>query len=548
MLSLYHAALLLLVVWLKPAACSVDQCGSLGAQLSIPNTTVILSTYEANGTIIRLPGTVESCGGPDLVAHSTANLCRIVLVKATSTSSAVQIEAWLPDRDGWNGRLLATGNGGEGGCIDYATIQNGAGLGFASFGSNAGHNGSQGFDFFLNQPEVIQDFGHRAIHVEAEVAKEIIQQYYGSSVKKSYYAGCSTGGRQGFQNAHLYPEDFDGLLLGSPGVDWLRIVSSKGILARRIGWPDLESQSYVRPEQWKSIVDEQIRQLDPLDGVRDGIIDEPTKYRFDPETLACGTGVLNDSVCLSPQQVNSVRMAYEPIADSSGQIVYPAFELGSNTDVFSSNQKNGSAQLTYTILQDFWRGAVFNDSKWTPNNFSTADMDFALEVNPGGVNAWDSTDLSAFYERGGRIISYHGRNDETVTSALSERFYTTVQSKSNLSLNDIQSFYRLFFIPGMHHCAGGPGAWSIGNAQKYPFDSSRLDPQHNALMALVDWVESGSEPRTLVGTKYEDDDIGGNVVAQRTYCPYPSVSKWDGAGNITIASSWTCVAPSVCNS
>ncbi|KAI1473803.1 tannase and feruloyl esterase [Daldinia eschscholtzii] len=523
------------------AVCSADKCASLALNISVANSTAITYDYLLNGTTFDLPGTVESCGGPNLKARATANLCRLVLTVATSPSSEIQLEAWLPDSPTWNGRVLATGNGGIGGCIDYATIQNGAGLGFASFGTNAGHNGSVGYEFFLNQPEVINDFGHRAIHIEAEVSKELVHQYYGTKARKAYYAGCSTGGRQGFQNAHLYPEDFDGLLLGSPGVDWLHIVASKGILARRIGWPYINSSAYVRPEQWPAIVEAQIQEFDALDGVLDGIIDEPTKHRFDPISLACGTGVLNSSLCLSPQQVESVRRAYEPIVSSSGQIVYPAFELGSKTDVFSANQVNGTAKLSYTILQDFWRGAVFNNTHWTPENFSESDMDLAMSINPGQVNAAEK-DLSSFYRKGGKIISYHGRNDETVTSALSEQFFTGVQTALNVTLQDMHSFYRLFFLPGMHHCSGGPGAWSIGNAQKYPYDKKLLDSKHNALIALVSWVENGTTPETIVGTKYENDVIGGNITAQRKYCPYPLVSRWDGVNDTSLATSWKCTS------
>lgn len=263
----------------------------------------------------------------------------------------MRIEAWLPDAEAWNGRLLATGTGGEGGCIDYATVQNGAQLGFASFGTNAGHDGSEGYEFFLGKPEVINDFGYRAVHVEAQVGKEVVEQYYGRKPEKSYYQGCSTGGRQGLQSAQLYPGDFDGIIAGAPGINWLRIVASKGILARRIGWPYIHSAAYVRPEQWAAIVEKQVEDFDPLDGVVDGIIDDPTLYSFDPEILACGTGLLNDSLCLSAAQVQSVRAAYLPIADSTGQIVYPAFGLGADTSVFSDNQVDGKPELAYTILQ-----------------------------------------------------------------------------------------------------------------------------------------------------------------------------------------------------
>ncbi|KAI1759623.1 Tannase/feruloyl esterase [Hypoxylon sp. FL1150] len=167
-------------------------------------------------------------------------------------------------------------------------------------------------------------------------------------------------------------------------------------------------------------------------------------------------------------------------------------------------------------------------------------MDTAIRINPGQVNAGE-TDLSSFYQGGGKIISYHGRNDETVTSALSEQFFTGVQSSLNLTIEDIHEFYRLFFLPGMNHCSGGLGAWSIGNVQKYPYDQALLNSKHNALLALVDWVENGTAPETLVGTKYENDLIGGNITAQRTYCPYPTVSKWDGVNDSNLATSWKCM-------
>jgi feruloyl esterase len=319
------------------------------AAVAIPDAEIVSADFYANGEAIRLD-LVPSCGGPDFIANVTADVCRVVVNVPTSDFSVVRVEAWLPAaEDAWNGRFLATGNGGIGGCIDYSTMQAGAQLKFAAFGTNAGHDGETGHDFFLGHPEVINDFGHRGIHIEAETGKKIIAAYYGRSQTKSYYQACSTGGRQGFQTAHLYPDDFDGMLLGAPGVDWLHIVASKGILARRIGWPDFESSAYVRPEQWKAIVAKQIELFDGLDGVVDGVIDDPTSIRFDPELLACGTGHLNETLCLKPAQVLSVRAAYQPLTDTKGNIVYPPFEIGSNTAVFSENQVNGT-DLQYRVL------------------------------------------------------------------------------------------------------------------------------------------------------------------------------------------------------
>jgi feruloyl esterase len=478
---------------------------------SIPGSDILLAEKYAKGDVISLPETVASCGGPNTVANVTSDICRLVINVPTSDSSAIRLEAWLPNE--WNEKFLATGNGGIGGCIDYSTMQNGAQLGFAAFGTNAGHDGSAGFDFFLNQPEVINDFGYRAIHVEAEVGKQYIEHYYGTSASRSYYQGCSTGGRQGLQNAKLFPADFDGVLAGAPGIDWLHIVASKGILARRIGWPDLDSRAYVRPEQWRAIVAKQVELLDPLDGVVDGVIDDPTMFRFDPEILACGTGALDDALCLGPDQVLSVKAAYQPLTNAQGEIVYPPFELGSNTAVFSENQLNGTAFLQYRVLDDFWRGAVYNDSTWTSNDFTQADMDFAVELNPGGVG-FNDRDLSEFYSLGNKILAYHGRNDETITSMLAEEYFIGVQASLNLTIEEMQSFYRLFLVPGMRHCAGGAGSWYFG--QTPPLTENHLDPSNNALLALVDWVENDRIPETLIGSKYTNDNVDQPALAQRS--------------------------------
>ncbi|KAH7304709.1 Tannase/feruloyl esterase [Stachybotrys elegans] len=495
------------------------------------------ASHEAIGTLIPLPDTVASCGGPSLQANITASLCRVVVNVATSDSSSVRIEAWLPDQ--WNNRFLATGGGGIGGCIDYETMQNGAFMGFAAFGTNGGHDGSAGHDFFLGHPEVINDFGHRSIHIEAEAGKKMVRKYYNQKDFKSYYQGCSTGGRQGFQTAQMFPDDFDGILVGAPAVDWLRIVASKAVLAGRIGWPNFDSQAYVRPEQWPAIVAKQIELFDALDGVKDGIIDNPTDFRFDASLLACGTGILNNSLCLTGEQVLSVNKAYEPLADTTGRIVYPPFEIGSNTAVFSQNQMNGT-ELAYRVLDDFWRGAVYNDSNWSSLNWDDSQMDFAVHLNPGGVGFKDP-DFTQYHARGGKILAYHGRSDQTVTSKLSSEYFAEIQAALNFSTEEMHSFYNLFFIPGHEHCRNGPGAWNFGQAGVV--DPDRLDPVNNALMALTEWVEKGSPPTVLVGAKYVNDDHTQGIEAERMHCPYPLRSVWNGKDDPKRRDSWTCQSP-----
>ncbi|KAF4892795.1 putative feruloyl esterase B-2 [Colletotrichum fructicola] len=504
---------------------------------TLPNTTLISASLHPANTTLLIPQ-VPSCGGASFNVTTPISICRVVLDVATSPSSAVRVEGWLPPPEAWNSRLLASGTGGIGGCVDYPVLQSGCLLGFATFGTNAGHDGAAGWDFFLNKPETIRDFGTRGVHVEVETARRVVGAYYRREEKARYYQGCSTGGRQGLQEAALFPDDFDGVLVGAPGVDWLHIVASKGILATRIGWPDIGSEGYVRNEVWEEIVRRQVEMFDAADGVEDGIVDEPLRHVFDPAVMACKEGEEEREVCLGPEQVESVRRAYEPIRDSEGRVVYPAFGLGADTGVFSDNV-DGRAELVHTILQDFWRGAVYNDSSWTPHAFNESQMDFAVALNPGGINA-DFRNLTAFRARGGKILQYHGRADQTVTPALSSEFFEGVKRVVGLTQAEMDGFYRLFFIPGMRHCSGGRGAWDIG--QTYPLDGRRLDPRGNALLALVEWVEGGRAAEEVVGAMYGGED-NCEVLAERKYCSYPYESRWDGVQNSNLSTAWNCVLP-----
>lgn len=527
-------------------------CSQLGASLnSIAGFSVLSVSHFSNGANISLPDLVPSCAtGPGInIAKVPIDLCRAVVNVSSSASSTARIEAWLPDN--WNGRFLATGNGGTGGCIDYTNLANAASFGFATFGTNGGHDGQAGYDFFLNKPENINDFGYRAIHTEAVAGKQITEKYYGRKADYNYYTGCSTGGRQGYEEAILYPEDFDGILIGAGAVDWMRIVASKAILAHRLGWPDLNAPGYIPHAQWNAIVEAQIKRLDPLDGVTDGIIDNPASHNFDASLLLCGTGVLNSSTCLTAAQVTTVRSIYQPIANSSGSIVYPPFDLGANTGVFSMNTKSVNGRLvpslSYTLVDDFWRGAVYNSTSFSSLNFSTKDMDFGTNLNPGGIQiaGGQSYNVSAFHARGGKMLHYHGRADVTVTSQLASRTFQRTAQTLNLTLDEMHAFYRLFYIPGMGHCSGGKGQWAIGQ----PGVDKLLGPEfnsssHNVLLAMVEWVEKGKAPISVVGTEFEGSSVGrlnGRVVAQRTHCVYPNASRWDGVGDVKMAESWKCM-------
>ncbi|KAJ7062995.1 tannase and feruloyl esterase [Mycena belliarum] len=452
------------------------KCLALKSSLALQNTTILDVSYLKADSTLKLQGACVP------KAHVGASLCRVQFVTDTSETSSVRAEAWLPDE--WYGRFLGVGNGGLGGCIAYRDLEYGSALHFATVASNNGHDGGTGIHF-LNNPEVLNDFAYRSIHVEAVIGKQIVAKYYGQPPSKSYYVGCSTGGRQGTQTALKYPEDFDGILAGAPATDFNHLLHWTGMLARHVG--GLNGPPIISPEMWKAIAQEVLNQCDGLDGVRDGIITEPDACDFRPEALMCTAE--ENGKCLTRPQVEALRKIYSPIY-SAGELIYPRFDPGADGAFI------GGPTLQFT--KDWLQYAEMADA-----------------VNPGGIATFDG-DLSAFRDRGGKFLTYHGRVDPAIASGNAKRVYNLVAR--TLGPASLDAFYRLFLVPGMDHCVGGPGAASFGQLGGTNAVNAST---HNILLALVDWVEGGVAPDTVTGTAPDG--------ATRVHCRYPQRSVWDGA-------------------
>ncbi|KAG6828951.1 hypothetical protein H0H87_012981 [Tephrocybe sp. NHM501043] len=362
-------------------------------------------------------------------------------------------------------------------CIDYANLDYGATLHFATVGSNNGHDGPDGRAFF-NNPEAINDFAYRAIHVKTVIGKQIVDTYYGIPHQRSYFLGCSSGGRQGTQAALKYPEDFDGIVAGAPATDWNHMAGWETMMARYIGAPNPStSPSFITPSLWNVIAAEILEQCDALDGVKDGIITEPDDCHFRPDSIRCRGNTVEN--CLTVPQLEALRKIYRPIRDADGHLLYPRYDPGAEADGNSHWLLSGSI-----LSSDWFRYTIFNDSTYDFSNFSVDDVVLGDQINPGGIRTFDG-DLSEFKNRGGKFLTYHGRRDEIIPSGNSKRVYNLI-SKA-LHLPSLDSFYRLFLIPGMNHCAFGPGAWRFG---QYGLMTNAMNAStHNVLLALVDWVE-----------------------------------------------------------
>ncbi|KAG6855516.1 hypothetical protein H0H87_001784, partial [Tephrocybe sp. NHM501043] len=224
--------------------------------------------------------------------------------------------------------------------IDYANLDYGASLHFATVGSNNGHDGPDGRAFF-NDPEVINDFAYRAIHVETVIGKHIVDAYYGTPHQRSYFFGCSSGGRQGTQAALKYPEDFDGIVAGAPATDWNHLTGWETMMARYVGAPNAStSPSFIAPSLWNAIAAEILEQCDALDGVKDGIITEPDDCHFRPDSIRCRGNTVEN--CLTVPQLEALRKIYRPIKDAEGHLLYPRYDPGAEADGNAQRVLGGS--------------------------------------------------------------------------------------------------------------------------------------------------------------------------------------------------------------
>ncbi|KAI5789165.1 tannase and feruloyl esterase [Geopyxis carbonaria] len=498
-------------------------CSAIASHLKIDDTTITGANYLPKNTTFTIPNAHPTCSGS---ATADVPLCRVQMTTATSDDSRVITELWLPDTFTTARRVASTGNGGLNGCIDYSTLAYLSSMGFAAIGSDNGHTGMTG-EPFLNHPEVIIDFAHRSIHVETQLAKQVARAYYGVPHKKSYYVGCSTGGRQGFKAIQEYPTDFDGVLVGAPAIDFNHLVGWSAAMSIHGGAPG--SETFIPAPLLAAVAADAITQCDEADGVKDGIIDDPSTCDYTPSAaLKCTVGTTETTACLTAAQLTTVQKYFEPLKNEAGGLLYPRFDPGTP---FSPMMFSGSF---FFFAADWYKYTVYNESTLVfppaATNFSLpkaiADTDV---INPGSVAAWEPSRLSAFAARGGKVLTYHGRADGLISGANSVRWYDAV--RDSMGARRMDKFYRFFSVPGMDHCAGGAGTGFFGQtgmAREVPANA-----EYNAVMALVAWVEGNYAPDELVGTNTQTG-------ATRRLCAYPKKSVLKTGGDWQKAADWEC--------
>ncbi|KAL7940150.1 putative feruloyl esterase B-2 [Trichoderma barbatum] len=499
------------------------KCQSFRHSMKAYNASINLFQYVPQATQLQFPDNHPSCNRSSRLVAT--DLCRIALYVETSQSSGVHLEAWLPRN--WSRRILSTGNGGLSGCIQYEDVNYGISLGFATIGTNNGHNGTSALAF-LNNPEAIAE------------------DFYPHNYTTSYYIGCSTGGRQGFQAAQKFPTDFDGIVAGSPTLAFTELTAWAGWLGLLTGYNSTDA-GFVTQDLWELIHLVILDQCDGLDGAvdeyetqaaaaanRHGIIEDPNLCHPDLEVLRCKEGVF--SKCLTEDQIRRARGVFQPFLYPNGSLIFPRMQPGSEL-LSSINFYSGQASA---YVYEWFRYAVFNNPLWDASSFTLRDLAFAQELNPSDVNTWNG-DLAAFKRAGGKLLHYHGLQDHLISSENSERFYNLVVRTMGLSPRNLDSFYRFFRVSGMGHCRQGPGAWMIGQSS---LGATQHDAQHNVLMRMVEWVEGNSPPNTITGVKYRNDSAENGIAFSRKHCRYPAHNKYVHRQlPSSNANAWSCEMP-----
>jgi feruloyl esterase len=452
-----------------------------------------------------------------------------------SKESDIKIEVWMP-ATGWNGKYQGAGNGGFAGTISYPVLANALKGGYAAASTDTGHAaGATGAGWALGHPDLIVDFGYRAIHEMTVKAKALIQAFYGENPKRSYFGSCSNGGRQALMEAQRYPEDYDGIIAGAPANFWTHLLSAG---AWDLQATQGDAATYIPAAKIPAISAAVLKACDAQDGVTDGLISDPQACRFDPATMQCQDADSNS--CLTAPQVAALKKLYAGPKNSKGEKIFPGRVVGGEEGPGGwplwLTGAAPSTSLMYQFTTNFFENMVYDDPKW---DFKTFNFDNGVksadDKQAANLNATDAN-LKAFQKRGGKLIIYHGWSDAAISAFNTIDYYNSVNAA--IGARDAAQFVRVFMAPGMQHCAGGPGPNAFG---QLGFSTAQPDPQHNIYDALSQWVEKGTAPERIVATKYvNDQNPSQGVKMTRPLCPYPQAARYKGTGDTNDETSFSC--------
>ncbi|MEJ8566922.1 tannase/feruloyl esterase family alpha/beta hydrolase [Elongatibacter sediminis] len=509
----------LLLAWLGVAhvapvmAEEISACEALAEQA--PEATVIHSAETVAAGAFMPPG--PQAAGPGAQYSELPEFCRVTGSIQPSADSDIRFELWLPAAT-WNGKFLQTGNGGAAGAIIYDSLANGLQRGYAVANTDTGHQGGMGdFTWAVGHPEKLVDYQHRAVHELTRVGKAVTESRYGRAPEKSYWLGCSTGGRQGLKEAQKYPADYDAIIAGAPANNLLALLTLTAHIQHEV------VSSGLGTEQLKQLQEAAIAACDAHDGIVDRLIARPERCTFDPSSLQCARAEQED--CLTEPQVAAAQRLYAGLVDDAGNELFPGTGPG------SEREWGAYAMPMFRIGTSYFQNVVYQDPDWDPASLDpAAAIARAEQLDAGAAKAMDP-DLSEFVANGGKLILFHGTTDGMIPYRNTVNYYDSVID--HLGDETAQQHVRLYLVPGMNHCSGGEGPFNI-----------------DWLTALEQWSEDNVAPGAVTGSHPDEiPDYFGMDAPQpsqpysRPVCPYPQVAKYSGSGSQTDAANFSCGSP-----
>ena len=487
--------------------------------LALPGV-VIQSASAVPAGDFRLP-TAEASAPPVKVPA----FCRVIGL----VQPELKFELWLPAQ--WNRKYMAVGNGGMAGAVPLAALLDPLNRGYATGSTDTGHtSGNDDGTWALGHLDRLLNYAYRGMHQMVLADKALVQAFYGVAPTHSYFNGCSFGGKQALTEVQRYPNDFDGVIAGDPANNFIRHYVGGHLRAAMA----MDGDGYIPAAKVPLIGIAVNAACDALDGIKDGVLNDPRRCHYDPAALECKNGDAPD--CLTSAQVAALRKIWGGLRDADGQQLYPGIQPGGESDPggfvrYFSGTGPGKGRHA-ALTNAFFRYMVFENPAWDFHNFRfAADAGFEndLQVTEDKVasmfNAMDP-DLRPFRANGGKLIQYHGWSDPDIPPTNSINYYESVITALNGNrsggLRDTREFYRLFLVPGMQHCTGGPG-------------TARFD----ALSALEQWVEQRQAPEQIPAAHVTN----GKVDRTRPLCAYPQEAKYKGTGSTDDAVNFTCVVP-----
>ena len=518
---LFCSALLVSIAFMAATA-AANGCSDL-TSLTLPDTTITTAYSITSGSFTPEGTTTPLTNLPPF--------CRVVGFSTPTSDSHIEFEVWIPEGI-WNGKYLQVGCGGLCGTISfqYTSMADALTRGYATAATDDGHEApATDGSWALGHPEKVIDYAYRAVTLTAADAKAIIDDYESSEPALSYFEGCSDGGREAFMEAQRFPLDFNGIIAGDPGI-------SLNVLTGFVwDWLAQEAPGGSLTESNLSILSPAVlAQCAGHDGglATDQFLNNPPVCNFNPQSLLCAAK--KTSNCLSQTKLTAIEKIY-----SGPPGIFPGYKFNEGTEAtiwpaWLTDNGNPALGLGEVFAQSFFSDLVFPDTSWTPTKTTINEDAKALE-EALAIEEPLSPDLGAFKAAGGKLIHYSGWSDPAVAPPSNINYYNSVEQAP------IEEFYRLFMVPGMGHCGGGPGANAFGNSAVD--GPNPYSPSDDLISALDQWVEQDIAPDQIIATKYVNDNPTNGVAFQRPLCPYPQHAKYTGSGDPTQATNWVCVGP-----